>query len=79
MQNSKERYDENLDTIDSAKPEKKEKPKSCYDKDNTYLEKLCELSNKPFNRGRGCPAKFSVCKACGEKAEVYTSHCDSNN
>ena len=69
MQNTKfeERGDENLDTIGSAKPEKKEKPKSYYDKDKISREKPCELCNRPFHRGRNCPAKFSVCKACGEK------------
>ena len=53
--------------IGSAKPEKKGKPKSHYDKDKISREKPCELCNRPFHRGRNCPAKFSVCKACGEK------------
>ena len=57
--------DENVDAV-SSRPEKKQSsyPKSS---ERPSREKPCEMCNRPFHRGKHCPAKFSVCKVCSER------------
>ena len=64
-QKFEEADDDNLDSLTSKQDSKaKQQYKS---EDRPSREKPCERCNKTFHRGRNCPAKFSVCKACNEK------------